>query len=101
MWEARGRTDPLRTDEAAMRLVLVILLVIVMTTTHAQSAGCAGDSDVACTEQGAVRGVVEGETLAFKGIPYARPPVGPLRWRPPEPPEPWQGVRDGGRYGSF
>src|SRR5262249_56177934 len=45
--------------------------------------------------------VVEGEMLAFKGIPYARPPVGALRWRPTEGAEPWQGVRDGSRYGSM
>lgn len=42
-------------------------------------------------------GILEGEeTLSyavFRGVPYAKPPVGPLRWRKPEPPEPWEGVR--------
>jgi para-nitrobenzyl esterase len=56
--------------------------------------------DVVCTEQGAVRGIVEGRTLAFKGIPYAQPPVGPLRWKAPLPAANWVGVRDGGRYGA-
>lgn len=37
--------------------------------------------------------------LAFKGIPYAKPPVGPLRWRMPEPCPPWIGVRDATRFG--
>ena len=36
---------------------------------------------------------------AFRGIPYARPPVGALRWRPPEAPEPWTGVRSAARSG--
>uniref|UniRef100_A0A8C8U9U7 Carboxylic ester hydrolase n=1 Tax=Peromyscus maniculatus bairdii TaxID=230844 RepID=A0A8C8U9U7_PERMB len=34
----------------------------------------------------------------FLGIPFAKPPVGPLRFAPPEPPEPWSGVRDGTSY---
>jgi para-nitrobenzyl esterase len=36
---------------------------------------------------------------AFLGIPYAAPPVGDLRWRPPQPPPSWQGVRQAKRYG--
>ena len=35
---------------------------------------------------------------SFLGIPFAKPPVGPLRFAPPEPPEPWSGVRDGTSY---
>lgn len=34
----------------------------------------------------------------FLGIPFAKPPVGPLRFAPPEAPEPWTGVRDGTSY---
>ena len=68
----------------------------------AQPLTCASESpDVVCTEQGAVRGVAEGRTLAFKGIPYAQAPVGPLRWKPPVPAAHWDGVRDGGRYGAM
>ncbi len=57
--------------------------------------------DVACTEQGAVRGAVEGELVAFKGLPYAKPPVGDLRWRPPAVLSAWDGVRDGTQFGAI
>ncbi len=38
--------------------------------------------------------------LAFKGIPYAAPPLGPLRWRAPQPPASWDGVRDAQVFGA-
>jgi para-nitrobenzyl esterase len=43
---------------------------------------------------GNLRGYFQGTTAVFKGIPYAAPPVGDLRWREPQPPLPWTGVRD-------
>lgn len=51
-------------------------------------------------------GVVQGLTLAklhvhvYKGIPYAAPPVGPLRWKAPQPVKPWTGVRDATQFGA-
>src|SRR5262245_26710827 len=49
---------------------------------------------------GALRGDDSGAALAFRGIPYARPPIGPLRFAAPTPPEPWSGVRDATRFGA-
>ena len=46
------------------------------------------------------REVVQGQGVwTFKGIPYAAPPVGELRWRPPRPVEPWQSPRDCSQFG--
>ena len=47
------------------------------------------------TAQGTLRGRRSGDgaVTAYKGVPYARPPVGEMRWRAPEPAEPWNGVR--------
>ena len=48
---------------------------------------------------GKVRGSIDGPLSVFRGIPYARPPVGPLRFGAPQPPEPWTGVRAATEFG--
>lgn len=50
-------------------------------------------------DSGALSGRLEQGIAVFKGLPYAAPPVGELRWRPPVAPAPWQGVRDAGAFG--
>src|ERR1700693_3432035 len=47
---------------------------------------------VAGTDKGAARGLYGSNAREFFGIPYAAPPVGSLRWRPPQPAKPWTGV---------
>jgi para-nitrobenzyl esterase len=53
------------------------------------------------TANGVLEGVIsaDGKVRTFKGIPYAAPPVGPLRWKPPQPAAPWTGVRKAAEYG--
>jgi para-nitrobenzyl esterase len=54
------------------------------------------------TAQGEVQGklISEGKVQAFLGLPYAAPPVGPLRWKAPQAPAIWPGVRDATKFGS-
>jgi para-nitrobenzyl esterase len=51
-------------------------------------------------DTGALAGTVDRDTLVFRGIPYAAPPVGPRRWKAPEPAAAWTGVRDATHYGA-
>lgn len=51
-------------------------------------------------ETGLVQGVTNGSITAFKGIPYATPPIGNLRWREPRPAADWKGVRDATNFSA-
>jgi para-nitrobenzyl esterase len=73
--------------------------VLVVLPTQAPAACASADPETVCTDSGAVRGVATGTVRAFKGIPYAEPPVGLLRFRPPQPAEPWDGVRGADNFG--
>ena len=55
--------------------------------------------DVVSTQYGKISGVIEQDVRVFKGIPYAAPPVGDLRFKPPVDPEAWEGVRACDEYG--
>jgi para-nitrobenzyl esterase len=66
----------------------------------AAPAGCVSTATVVCTQSGQLQGAVEGSYRAFRGIPFAAPPVGDLRWRPPAAPASWQGVRSAMAFGN-
>ncbi|MGF6372885.1 para-nitrobenzyl esterase [Paraburkholderia sp. RAU6.4a] len=87
-------------------LIFVFGLALWVTTSTA-TAGLSGlennfDFVSVGTETGAVRGKLsnDGAVEVFKGIPYAAPPVGELRWKAPRPPLPWSGIRDAFDAGS-
>jgi para-nitrobenzyl esterase len=58
-------------------------------------------SDLVHIDAGTLKGVTAQGIASFKGVPYAKPPVGQWRWRPPQRPEPWRGVRAADRYGAI
>ncbi len=57
------------------------------------------DTEVVRTATGLVRGLIAEDYRLYQDIPYAAPPVGPLRWQPPQPAAPWSGLRDGSKAG--
>lgn len=68
----------------------------------AATAIAQADSLTVDTAQGRVQGkkINRGKVKAFLGLPYAAPPVGDLRWKAPEPPAQWNGVRNARSYGA-
>lgn len=89
----------LRRSTAAGAVAVAVLAGALAT----HSAGARGEvaSPTAKIDDGELVGVREGNIVSFKGIPYAEPPVGPLRWQPPERPTPWNARRDANAFGAI
>jgi para-nitrobenzyl esterase len=74
--------------------VLVVLALVTVQVAPAAS----GDDLIVTTDAGPVQGIATESMHEWRGIPYAAPPVGDLRWRPPAPVTPWTEVRDATRF---
>jgi para-nitrobenzyl esterase len=73
--------------------------ILVLSAILACGAPAMAAGPVVATESGQVAGAVAGGVASWKGIPFAEAPVGPLRWRAPQPAAPWSGVRQATAYG--
>jgi len=80
-------------------LAAAVVVGVAPAATHKPKKPKA-DPAVVATDGGAVRGAISSGIRAFRGIPYAAPPVGALRWRPPQPHARWTGVRTATQFGS-
>ncbi len=82
----------------SLKLASSSLVALLLLAPHAQAANPLQVK----TDKGKVEGALttDGKVAAFKGVPFAAPPVGQLRWQPPQPAAKWKGVRATKDFGS-
>jgi para-nitrobenzyl esterase len=76
------------------KLGALVALAGVAAMVPAGMALATSDPAIVHVKDGTLRGTVTGDQRTYQGIPYAAPPVGPLRWVSPQPAKPWTGTRD-------
>jgi para-nitrobenzyl esterase len=93
-------SEPRKTVIRALLLGSLLAAGVLSTSAMAGGAGDREDGPVVQTNEGPVRGFVRNGVNIFLGIPYAAPPVGDLRWRGPQPVEPWREALDATSYAN-
>ena len=77
-----------------MRLIFLGLALPILLAVAEKPQPAPSSAPLVHLASGALTGKLEGAVAVFEGIPFAQPPVGPLRWREPQPVAAWSGVRD-------
>jgi carboxylesterase type B len=95
-----GRRAKWRRVPALGALAAVISLLAALAAAPASAAPAHQGGLVVPTRDGLLQGKYDEGIDQFLGIPYAAPPVGPLRWQAPQPVPPWPGVRSATAYGN-
>ena len=90
----KGRTSPIVVTLLSCSMAAMAAAIGVGATAPPQP------STIAQVDTGQLQGVSDDGVLSFKGIPFAAPPVGELRWRPPQPAARWTGVRQAAEFGA-
>jgi para-nitrobenzyl esterase len=78
-----------------MRILLLLTLVLALGLGGTKAFA---DGPVVHSQNGDVLGVLQGSVESFKALPFAAPPTGDLRWKPPQDPANWLGVLDGSKF---
>ena len=79
----------------------VLLCLVTVVALHASLVSTADASPAIVTQSGPLKGIQTPTTNEYLGIPYAVPPVGNLRWTPPQPFGKWHGVFQATQFGNF
>jgi para-nitrobenzyl esterase len=78
-----------------------LFIALALLASGCVSEPAPADSTIAVVETGQLKALQAKGVLAFKGIPYAAPPVGALRWKAPVRAAKWEGVKDASAYGPI
>jgi len=78
-----------------------LLLALAVLASGCMAAPAPSDPTIAVVETGQLKALQAKGVLAFKGIPYAAPPVGAMRWKAPARAAKWDGVKDASAYGAI
>ena len=81
-------------------LILIGFSFLAGCTQKGSEPGIANISAVVKTDSGAVSGIQQGKLRVYHGVPFAAPPTGDLRWRPPAPVKSWDGVKETKEYAA-
>jgi para-nitrobenzyl esterase len=87
-------------SRATTLLVGSLAALAALPVTSVGTAARAQAPAVVRVDGGDLQGVLDDGVVSFKGIPFAAPPVGELRWRPPQPAAKWSGVRQAAEFGA-
>ncbi len=82
------------------RIHIARFAALVLLVTCCVGNRVAASPDRVRVEGGRLQGAIAADIASFKGIPFAAPPVGPLRWRAPQPLKAWSGVRAASEFGN-
>src|SRR6267154_3990579 len=97
------RTRARRVRRAALSAVSAVSVAAAVLAASAGGAvaspASGGANPIVRIDGGLIRGASATGVNSFLGLPYAAPPTGKLRWRPPRPPASWSGVRDATQFG--
>jgi para-nitrobenzyl esterase len=96
---AARATDVAATFVTAMALTTPATVIAAAAMATAAAAHAAAATTVTI-DTGEVEGATQDNIISFKGIPFAQPPVGELRWKAPQAPTKWSGVRKATSYGA-
>jgi len=85
---------------SVLKYCVLLLAALVLVSCASETTKSVSQAPISQAEVtgGIVAGVVQNDIASFKGIPFAAPPVGELRWKAPQPVIPWQGVKDASNF---